>query len=175
MNPKFPAKSPISTEVRNAKASKLQHLRRYSHFLDSAFRVPGTRYRFGLDPIIGLIPGGGDVVGGLLSAYIFFHALQLGVPKGTLLRMVSNIMIDILVGTVPVMGDLFDAAWKANIKNVDLLEVYINSPETGQKADRLFIILLVGGLMLFLLVIAILGITILTFIYQVLSFVLTGG
>ncbi|MCG5061714.1 MAG: DUF4112 domain-containing protein [Limnoraphis sp. WC205] len=170
--------SPKSTDpsMKNrSKASTVKHLREFSHLLDNAIRVPGTTYRIGLDPIIGLIPGGGDIAGGLLSAYIVLQAFQLGVPRETLLRMASNIATETLVGTVPVLGDFFDVAWKANVKNVDLLEAHMNAPEMGEKADRLFVIILVGGLMLFILLISIVGIAILTLIYQVLRTLLTGG
>ena len=148
MNQKSSPKPSTPPAAPQSKASTVRHLRRYSNILDNAIRVPGTTYGIGLDPIIGLIPGGGDLIGGLFSAYIMLRAFQLGVPKETLLRMASNIATETLVGTVPVLGDLFDVAWKANVKNVDLLEAHVNAPEMGQKADRLFVIILVGGLML---------------------------
>lgn len=174
MNPKSSPKRSIPAKDDPSKASTVQHLRQFSNLLDNAIRVPGTTYGIGLDPIIGLIPGGGDILGGLFSAYIMLRAFKLGVPKETLLRMASNIATETLVGTVPVLGDVFDVAWKANVKNVDLLEAHVNAPEMGEKADRLFVIVLVGGLMLFILLISLVGIAVLTLIYQVLRSLLTG-
>ncbi|EAW34869.1 DUF4112 domain-containing protein [Lyngbya sp. PCC 8106] len=174
MNPKSSPKRSIPTTDDQSKASVVKHLRQFSNILDNAIRVPGTTYGIGLDPIIGLIPGGGDLLGGLLSAYIMLRAFRLGVPKEILVRMASNIATETLVGTVPVVGDVFDVAWKANVKNVDLLEDHVNSPQMGQKADRLFVIVLVGGLMLFILLISLVGIMILTFIYQVLRSLVAG-
>ncbi|WP_413159984.1 DUF4112 domain-containing protein [Capilliphycus salinus ALCB114379] len=174
MNQKSSPKRSIPAKDDPSKASLVRQLRQYSNILDNAIRVPGTTYGIGLDPIIGLIPGGGDLLGGLFSAYIILRAFQLGVPKETLVRMASNIATETLVGTVPVLGDVFDVAWKANVKNVDLLEAHVNAPEMGQKADRLFVIILVGGLMLFILLISVVGITMLTLIYQVLRGLLTG-
>ncbi|MEB3278134.1 MAG: DUF4112 domain-containing protein [Lyngbya sp.] len=174
MNQKSSPKRSIPATDHQSKASTVRHLRQYSNILDNAIRVPGTTYGIGLDPIIGLIPGGGDLLGGLFSAYIMLRAFQLGVPKETLIRMASNIATETLVGTVPVFGDVFDVAWKANVKNVDLLEAHVNAPEMGEKADRLFVIILVGGLMLFILLLSVVGITMLTLIYQVLRSLLTG-
>ena len=104
---------------------RLQRLHRLSHLLDSKFRLPGTTYRFGLDSLLGLIPGIGDTVGLLLSSYILFEAKNLGAPTTLLLRMAANIGIDALVGTVPLLGDVFDVAWQANAKNLALLQNHL--------------------------------------------------
>lgn len=90
--------------------------------MDSAVAVPGTRWRVGLDAVVGLIPGVGDSAGLLLSAWVVLEAWRLGVSRGTLLRMAANVAVDAVVGTVPVLGDLFDAGFKANQRNVRLLE-----------------------------------------------------
>ncbi len=90
--------------------------------LDDLFRVPGTPIRFGLDPIIGLIPGIGDLITGAASFLIIFTAWQRGLPRVTVTRMVTNVVIDTLVGSVPVAGDMFDVAWKSNRKNLTLLQ-----------------------------------------------------
>jgi hypothetical protein len=102
-----------------------------SYLLDERFRIPGTKYRIGLDGLLGVLPGVGDTVGTLLSAYILFEAIQLGIPRATLLRMVANIALDTLVGAIPVVGDVFDVAWKANKKNVALLNAYMASQAGG--------------------------------------------
>ena len=105
-----------------------QHRVRFlSRLLDEQFRIPGTRYRIGLDGILGLIPGVGDVAGMLLSTYILYEAIKLGVPRRVLLRMVANLGLDTLVGAVPIVGDVFDIAWKANKRNVVLLDAYLIS------------------------------------------------
>jgi len=160
-----------STDPKNShshlqKIVVVRKLRQLSNILDNAIRVPGTSIGIGIDPILGLIPGGGDILGGILSAYIVFQAFKLGVPRETLTRMVSNIALETLTGTVPVFGDIFDVAWKANVKNVEILETHINSSAVSQKVDRWFIILLLGGLLLLILLISALGIFILTLIWQ---------
>ena len=93
-----------------------------SHLLDDFLRIPGTQIRFGLDGIIGLIPGIGDILGALASWIIILAAWLRGVPKVTLARMLANVAIETLIGTVPVLGDAFDIAWKANRRNFALLE-----------------------------------------------------
>src|SRR5215210_1580448 len=94
-------------------------LDRLSHLLDGLFRIPGTGWRFGLDAIIGLIPGVGDMLTSLASFYILASGVRYRVPKVTLLRMGLNIGIDYLVGVVPVVGDMFDFVWKSNEMNVE--------------------------------------------------------
>ncbi|RAQ43305.1 DUF4112 domain-containing protein [Arthrospira sp. O9.13F] len=111
------------------KAIALRELRQFSDFLDRAIRIPGTSQGIGLDPLIGLIPGGGDLLGAVLAAYIVFRSFQLGVPKKLLLIMTYNIVIDTVLGTVPILGDFFDVLWKANVKNVDILESYLMDSE----------------------------------------------
>ena len=132
-------------------ATTLRNLRKLSNLLDNALGVPGTPYSIGLDPIIGLVPGGGDLLTGLLSFYIVLKAAQLGLPREKLGRLVVNILIDVFVGTIPLLGDFFDVVWKANSKNMDLLETHFSVPQTAKKADRLFIFLLLGGLLLTIL------------------------
>lgn len=107
--------------------TKLHRVRWLGYLLDEQFRIPGTGYRIGLDGLLGLLPGIGDTVGALLSIYVLFEAIQIGVPRTTLLRMVANVALDTVVGAVPVLGDVFDVAWKANKKNVALLNAYIAS------------------------------------------------
>src|SRR5262245_33880751 len=95
-----------------------------ARLLDDLIRIPGTTIGIGLDPIIGLIPGLGDVIGGAMSGYILLVAAREGVPTSVLVRMFGNIALDSLVGVVPVLGDLFDVGMKSNRRNVDLLERY---------------------------------------------------
>lgn len=91
-----------------------------AYVLDDSVRVPGTDVRIGLDPLVGLLPVAGDAVSAVFSAYIILESARLGVPYLTLLRMVANVSLDFAVGSVPVIGDLFDAAWKANRRNLEL-------------------------------------------------------
>ena len=150
--------SPMSAG-KNSDAATLERLRKLSNLLDNAIPIPGTPYSIGLDAILGLLPAGGDILGGAISAYIVFASARLGLPKETLVRMVLNIVFDTVVGTVPVMGDLFDVAWKANSKNMDLLETHLKYPQPSKKADRSFIILLLAGLILFVIAVAVLSAT----------------
>lgn len=106
-------------------AARIKRVRWLAKFLDGAFGVPGTGMRFGWDSIIGLIPAGGDAVTGLLAAYIVAEAAKLGVPKRTLWRMAANVAIDMAGGAVPIAGDLFDFAFKANRKNLRLIEEHL--------------------------------------------------
>jgi hypothetical protein len=100
----------------------LDRARRLSRVLDTAIALPGTSFRFGLDPIIGLVPGFGDAIGFALSAYIIIVASRVGVPRRVLWRMLLNVAIDAVIGAIPVAGDLFDFAWHANARNVRLFE-----------------------------------------------------
>lgn len=113
-----------------------ERLRAYARWMDAAFRIPGTRIRVGVDSLVGLIPGVGDLAGGALSLYPLLAAARLGAPPSLLLRMGLNIGVDALVGSVPVLGDLFDVAWKANRRNVRLLEEHLESPGESRRASR---------------------------------------
>ena len=99
----------------------VQRLERLATLLDSEFRVPGTRFRFGVDGLVGLVPGIGDAAGLAISSYIVLEAWRLGAPPPILMRMVANLALDSVVGSVPIAGDLFDMAWKANKRNMNLL------------------------------------------------------
>jgi len=100
----------------------LKRIRVLATLMDNAFRVPGTSFRFGWDSILGLIPGVGDVATGIASASIIGYAIRLGVRKGVLARMLANLAVDVTIGAIPLLGDLFDAAFKSNVRNVALLE-----------------------------------------------------
>jgi hypothetical protein len=99
------------------------HLERIADLMDGAIRIPGTNLRIGLDPILGLLlPQVGDAIGALVSAYLILASLRYGLPKGIIARMIFNLGIDYLMGSVPLIGDLTDFAWKANDKNLTLLK-----------------------------------------------------
>jgi hypothetical protein len=142
------------TRIRQLTPGQLQRLdalRKVAQLLDSAFVVPGTSMRVGLDPILGLLPGLGDLVSPLFTAGILWQARELGIPKVVQLRMIFNVAIDTVVGLVPVLGDLFDFAWKANDMNMALLERHAHEEHRGAPSDWLF----VAAMILLLVVIAI--------------------
>ncbi|MCG6134782.1 MAG: DUF4112 domain-containing protein [Nostoc sp. LLA-1] len=112
----------------DAQALTLNRLRHLSRILDKVVTIPGTPIHIGLDPLVGFIPVGGDLLGFILASYIVIEAARLGVPKATLMRMFFNILIDGLVGSIPGMGDLFDFVWTANVYNMKLLEEHLNPP-----------------------------------------------
>lgn len=120
-------------------SQRLEALRKVSHLLDSAFAVPGTSYRIGLDPIIGLVPGIGDLVSPLFTIGILWQGRELGLPRVVQLRMIGNVAIDALTGVVPVVGDLFDFAWKANNRNLALLERHAQEERAASSGDWLFV------------------------------------
>jgi hypothetical protein len=130
----------------------LQKLRYWSHALDNAIRIPGTEIRFGWDPIIGLVPWLGDAVTGLFSAMIVFHAFRLGIPRIVKTRMLINVFIDVVVGAIPLIGDAFDFAWKANRRNMELLEKYAMTGQPASTGDRLFV---AGAGLVFLFVVSV--------------------
>ncbi len=107
--------------------------------LDEAFRVPGTNIRFGLDGIIGLVPGLGDVLAGILSLVIPLAAWVRGLPYVTLVRMAINVAIGVLVGSIPLLGDAFDIAWKANRRNYALLHRHLEAPRRHTWRDWAFL------------------------------------
>lgn len=103
----------------------LQQIRILADLMDNRFTIPGTNIRVGLDAVIGLIPGIGDIASAAISGYIVFLAHQLDVPKWLLARMAMNIAIDMAAGAVPVVGDVMDVAFRANLKNMKLLDTHL--------------------------------------------------
>ena len=125
-------------------------LARYSiltQLLDQAFRVPGTRWRFGLDPIIGLIPGFGDALTAIVGLYGLLVARRLGAPASIQLRMLWNLAVDTIVGAIPLVGDLFDFAFKAHVRNRVLLERWLISPHVTRRSSVLLLLVLVAALL----------------------------
>jgi hypothetical protein len=130
-------------------------LERLSWLMDDLFRVPVLGWRFGLDALIGLIPGFGDSATSLVSFYILASAVRYRVPKVTLARMGLNIALDYVVGSLPLLGDFVDAAWKANHKNLDLLKKRATVSSEEARSGRISDWLFVGGLILVLIALAI--------------------
>ena len=154
----------------HAPAEIEQSLDQLSRWMDGLFRVPGTGWRFGLDALVGLVPGVGDTLTTMVSFYILAAGVRYRVPKVTLLRMGLNVALDYVVGAVPLVGDLFDAAWKSNQKNVALLReratVSASDARSGRLSDWLFV-----ALIMFCLLALLVGS--ITIAFYVLSFV--GG
>lgn len=121
-------------------------VKKLAKVLDAKFSIGGVRV--GLDSIIGLIPGFGDAAGTILASYIVFEALNHNMSKATLLRMLANVAIDALLGAIPVLGDVFDIFWKANLKNALLFEREMNSPKIARRKSILWNSLLILGIFL---------------------------
>ena len=119
----------------------LDALRRWAVLLDSAFRVPGTRIRFGLDAIIGLIPGIGDISTPVFAAMLLLQAVRMRLPLVVQARMVLNAAVDMLLGTIPVLGDLADVGWKANLRNLALLERHARPGVPPARSDYVFVVI----------------------------------
>lgn len=129
-----------------AREGALRRLDSLSYLLDNSIRVPGTNARFGMDAVIGLVPGFGDAAGALMSAYIVVQAARLGAPATSLVRMLINVGIEALFGAVPFLGDLFDAAFKANARNVALLRAEIDRPGSTRRSSTGVVIAVVVAL-----------------------------
>lgn len=152
-----PSSAAHSSSVKRSPPVEIEReLEQLSRWMDNLFRIPGLGWRFGLDALAGLLPVGGDTATSLVSLYILASAVRYRVPKITLLRMGINIAADYVVGSVPVVGDLFDAWWKTNQRNIELLRrhatVSAAEARTGRTSDWLF----VGGVIL-VLVLLLLG------------------
>jgi hypothetical protein len=145
---------------------RLGHLRRFAHWMDDGIRVPGIPLRFGLDPIIGLVPGLGDAVGAALATWVLVEAARLGASRATLGRIVYNIAVDALGGAIPLVGDVFDVAWKSNIRNVALVERQLADPAGAGKADRRFVVLLCGGVLALCGALAVVGALLMTILIR---------
>jgi hypothetical protein len=124
---------------------RLELLRRWSALLDNAFSIPGTRIRFGLDPLLGLFPGLGDFITPAFSALLLIHASRVGVPRVVQFRMLVNALLDTVIGIVPVVGDLFDVAWKSNVRNVALIERHARGDVRPTTADWVFLWLVLAA------------------------------
>ena len=143
---------------RRIESELLRRLRSLAWLLDNSIPLPGG-FRVGLDAVIGLVPGVGDAIGGLISAYLINEARMMGAPRSVLMRMTGNVLLETIIGVIPFAGDLFDAAYKANTKNLALLERYELDPTGSRRSSRLFVFGF--SLLLILLVLVIVAIPVL--------------
>jgi hypothetical protein len=127
---------------------RLADVRRLARWLDAAIEIPGTGIRIGIDPLLGLVPGLGDLAGTVLGAWIVVVAQRLGAPSSVLARMGLNLAIDALVGAVPVVGDVFDVAWRANMRNAELLDAWSRAPTTARRSSRALVAVIVIAVLL---------------------------
>ena len=150
----LPPEDPSSASASHASAASFRqraerlfsdaNIEFFAHLLDDWFRIPFTPIRVGLDGLIGLIPGVGAVLAGLASFLIIFAAWIRGIPAVTLLRMMVNLGIEVLIGAIPFFGDLFDIAWKANRRNVQLMQRHLRQPHRHTWRDYAFLLTLLG-------------------------------
>ena len=143
----------ISTVPDTKQIRELAWIEKLTHYMDNLVRVPGTKFRFGVDPILGLIPFAGEIVAFIISAIILLALIRHGTSGKLVVLMLSNVAIDALVGTVPFVGDIFDFVFKANKKNVDLLKQYHH--EGKHKGSGFKIILAVVASLLIIILILI--------------------
>ena len=127
-----------------------RRLNRLAWLLDSSIPIPGTRLSIGIDALIGLVPFIGDLAGVLLSSTILIEAARLGAGRSVLARMALNVAVEGLAGLVPFAGDVFDAAWKANQRNLALFEAHLDNPRQAVKSSRVFVAVLVAALVAFI-------------------------
>jgi len=135
--------------------------------MDNAFRIPGLGWRFGVEALIGLIPGAGDIVSGAIGLILLFRAFQFKLPGVVILRMIFNSLIDFIIGSIPFLGDLFDFVWKSNTKNMKLFRQYAEEPAASTTKHWIFIGSVVGGFVLIMIAILVL------FIYFIYRFFFT--
>ena len=152
VNSSIPRSPSTRDNVLKANDKSLHRARQITQIFDNAFRVPGTRFRFGIDPLLGLLPGVGDVIGGSFSAYLVWLAARAGAPVPVLGRMIGYIGLDTLFGAIPLLGDLMDAAFKANVRNMQLIERYATDPSATTRTSKGML----AGLLVALLVVLVL-------------------
>jgi hypothetical protein len=121
----------------------MNRLGRLAWLMDDFINIPGTKFKVGFDPLLGLLPWLGDAAGSVVSSFMISEAARLGVPKSLLLKMAFNIIMDALLGVLPLVGDIFDLGWKANSRNFKLLEKYLEKPRKTVIESRFFVVILI--------------------------------
>jgi uncharacterized protein DUF4112 len=144
----------------------LERLRKLTLLFDQAFGIPGTRFRFGLDALFGLVPGLGDLAGGIVAVYALQVARRLRAPAEIQAHMLSNIALDALIGTVPVIGDIFDFVFKAQTRNLALLDDWMKTPRQTARRSKRGLILVPAAIILVFATLTILGIWMLFILFH---------
>ena len=152
----------------------LEQLRVITKVFDQAFAVPGTKWRFGLDALFGLVPGLGDIAGGIVAVYALRVARNLNAPPVIQLHMLSNIALDALIGMVPVLGDLFDFAFKAQTRNLALLDAFVATPHKAERRSRRGLLLMPIAIIVVFATLTALGVWMLVILFQWLGSLFTG-
>ncbi len=156
---------------RAGKAFDDENMDLLSHVLDDFIKIPGTSIRFGLDGIVGFVPGIGDLIGGIASCIIIFAAWVRGVSYVTVVRMVANVAIEVVIGSIPILGDMFDIGWRANRRNYALLAGSVEEPRKYTVQSWLFL----GGLCVVLAALVLLPMLLLTWIFGNMMHALFGN
>lgn len=138
---------------------RLARVRRLAWIMDRSIPIGGGR-TIGLDPLLGLWPGAGDAIGAVVSLFIVFEAARLGLPPAVLGRMIGNVALESLVGTVPIAGDIFDAVWKANVRNVQLVDQHYRPERPDRPLGRIAVALIIVAVCLVTLIVAAAGIVV---------------
>lgn len=144
----------------------LERLRAIARLFDQAFAVPGTRWRFGIDALFGLIPGLGDLAGALVAVFALRVARRLGAPAAIQMHMLANVTLDALIGTVPVLGDLFDFAFKAQTRNLALLDAWMASPHDAARRSRRGLLLIPLAVLAVFIALTVVGVWVLFLFFQ---------
>jgi hypothetical protein len=152
----------------------LERLRTITLLFDQAFTVPGTTWRFGLDALFGLVPGLGDIAGALVAVYALHTARRLNVPAPIQLHMLTNIALDALIGMVPIAGDLFDFAFKAQSRNLAMLDAYVATPHKATRRSRRGLLLIGLATLFVFATLSALGVWLLFILFQWLGSLLAG-
>jgi len=143
-----------------------KRMERLAWLLDNSIRIPFIGYRIGLDALLGLIPGVGDAAGALMSGYIFYSAIKMKAPLSVLGRMGVNIVFELVFGMIPVLGDIFDMTFKANERNMQLVNAWLDRPRKTQKSSKLLLGGLGGGIGIVIIGGIILGIAVLVLVIR---------
>ena len=144
----------------------LDRLRGLTRLMDQAFGVPGTKWRFGLDALFGLVPGLGDVAGGVIAVYALHVARQFGAPGIIQLNMLTNIALDSLIGTIPVIGDIFDFVFKAQTRNLALLDDWLKTPHATARRSKRGLVLIPAAIVLVFATLTFIGIWMLFILFH---------
>jgi hypothetical protein len=152
----------------------LARLRAITQLFDQAFQVPGTKWRFGLDALFGLVPGLGDIAGALVAVYALRVARNLNAPQAIQLHLLSNIALDAVIGTVPILGDLFDFAFKAQTRNLALLDAWLATPHKTARRSRRGLFLMPLAIIIVFATLTALGIWMLVILFHWLGTLFSG-